>query len=287
MPSTISRVALFLVALAGAARADGDAPAAFPHMIAVTSIAAPSVTDDDDNHLISILTSLGATWCEAKPNGGVGQPLTIVLGEPTAIDVIAVRADDQAPLNTITSVTITADGTVHKETAVAGKDEVEVAIGGAPVSRISVVVTGHPQGDQDTNCVRRIELRTHPPSAIVFGVDAKAAAALEPAVVALEDAFRTCDRKGFAALAHPFTFTTVSEDNDGMKWHPHRYKTAAAAAKACKAKKLRHIATSLPRADLMVQVRIAGKIELLDDGMSWELELIDGQWRLRSVGEGG
>jgi hypothetical protein len=276
-------IALILVARAGAARADGDKP--FPHMIAVTSLTAPAAPVDPDQPLVRVLTGEGGDWCEPKPPGGVSHPLTITLAEPTAIDAIAVRQTSLSRFNAITSVEITADGKLYKQAA-AGKDEIVIAIGGAPVSSISVVVTGKPRGDIDDSCVSSIELRTTPPSAIALGVDAKAAAALEPTVVALERAFKRCDRKGLAALAHPFEFTTVDEDNDGMHWHPHTYKTAAAALKACKARKLAPIATSLPRDDLAVRATGPGKISLYGGFMTWDMELVDGAWRLVAVAEG-
>ena len=188
-----------------------------------------------------------SAWCEGKPDEGIGEGITIHLAKPTTIENIAIKPGVWmtpklfAANHQITGLEITTDdGRKLTASPAAKREEVEVKLGGAPVSRLVVKVTSVKKGKMNDSCITQIRLNDEE-QALAVGFDKAAATAfaatVKPAVAAMWDG--TCDAAKLAKYYDtPFKFTLVenthaSQERHRFKKHPKTLKTVAALAKWC------------------------------------------------------
>jgi hypothetical protein len=276
-------VAIAILGFAGGVRADAT-PTKFPPVIAVKSVTGPPRAGTTAPPPWEIVTRQPSShWCQ----DGTGETLAIALAAPAALDAVVVQLKvDAYHENAIKAIEVTAGDRVRTGKLKWKPDQIEVEIGGAPVSNILVKIAAVTKGESDITCVEKITLVTTPASAVVYGVDAKAAAALAPDVQAIRDALRACDKKLLARrLAFPFSIAHHLDLNDV----DHRYKrvtsfeNAAAVANACKTKELADATKALELQFVGIQATAAGKIDLLENTLFYVIELDGEHWKLRAI----
>jgi hypothetical protein len=282
----IMRCIWFVMLGVGALHGAADA-GVLPPPIAVKSASAASMTSSD-SPAWKLLMPSGSTWCQAGPGTRPGEPLAIALVAPTALSSVEVTLMNDSAANPIASAEVVADGKSFTAARSGDSREIDVKLSGAPVAQLVVRVTAKAKGSRDVNCVDRVQLRAAPGAAVVYGVSTSAAAALWPSVEAAKQALHSCSSKALAAqLAFPFENSWYTMDNDGMKERTATYKTAAAATKACKAKKFRSATATMKLVEPRLDSLDGGRLDVSEGGLVWRLELAGDHWRVRGFSEGG
>ena len=223
-------IAALLIAIAGPARADGIWK--LPPTVAVKDVTATSTFADkrdayaawralayeERSNMVHPEPVLWTAWCEGKKDEGIGERLTITLAEPTAIDRVRIAAGvwrtDRlfAANNRITAMTVLVDGK-PQVVKPAGKRWSEIKIVGK-VSTLSFQIDRVKKGRMNDSCIAGIDLmRGGRRLAPVIGVDARAAAALQPMVESTQRALAASDRAGLRALI-AFPFGNYNADMD-------------------------------------------------------------------------
>src|SRR5262249_7608343 len=182
-----------------------------------------------------------SAWCEGKPDEGIGEAAPLALVRPTKIKEVVLRPGFWKTEklfranNIVPGVELRTDDGRKKAVSLPAKPEpVTVALGGGPVSQLTVAIAKVKKGKMNDSCLSGVEVHTAPESVLVLGMDPALAAAIPRA----ERALASCDAKALAGVvAFPFAWAPLyDEDGDKENEGRHRvtYATAAAMAKACK-----------------------------------------------------
>lgn len=300
MPSSRTLVLLLLMTWSASASAE------VPEPIWVQSVTATSTFASKRNAYDPALTLVPRTswdkksdaprydsaWCEGKPDEGVGEAVTIALAVPATIDTIAIKPGVWmtpklfAANNRITGIEVTTDdGRTLTATPSGQREEVELKLGGAPVSKLVVKITSVKKGTMNDSCITHITLNGEAPVALGFDKTAAAAfsAAVNEAVPAIWD---TCDpvklRKYYDV---PFRFvllenTHSSDETRRFKKHTSTHATIDALAKWCKKMQLGGQASDVQTA---AKGSVAVTVETAETMQTMHLVWRDGQWRVTRI----
>lgn len=237
-------------------------------------------------------TRYDSAWCEGKPDEGVGEAITIELAVPTTIDTIAIKPGVWmtpklfAANNRITGLAITTDdGRTLEVTPSGEREEVELKLGGAPVSKLVVRITSVKKGKMNDSCITHITLNDEAPVAVGFDKAAATAfsGALEEAVPAI---WNTCDPAKLRAYYDvPFRFvvlenTHASDERRRFKKHPSTLATIDALATWCKKMQLGGQATELQTA---AKGTVAVSVETAETMQTMHFVWRRGQWRVTKI----
>jgi hypothetical protein len=283
--------------------------------IAVATVRGATASNDDDKFPVVLGATVTATsqlttakksyepwsvltgaenkfWCEGKPDEGLGESLTIHLSTATQIDKVSIWPGVQRSAelfranNRVTALDVTTDdGRVFHVAAGDEMKAAEVAIGGAPVTTLTVVIAAVIKGKHNDSCITAVSLTTTPDRPMLVGVDHDSAAALEPALVGLAKAFNGCDAAALGGLV-VFPISNHWVDDFG-RWHDETFKTATALAEACKHGRVFALFTDgahIHGGGLSVIGEDFGEVTINQARqVVWKLRLVGGGWKLTSL----
>jgi hypothetical protein len=278
-------VVALVLGLASPAVADDAFPAVVPVTVTATSTLTAKAKSYDAWHALAPDTMGARFWCEGKPDEGVGEALVIKLATPAKIDSIklAVGVWKTDALfhanNLVTGVDVIADGRKQSVTFPEDRQELEVAIGGAPVTELRLQIAKVKKGRMNDSCISSVKLDLANPSLILIGADRAQGAAFQPTVEAIAHALADCDE---ALLSKYARFPLAYEDTVR---HKVKYADAKAAAKGCKKVGFSTLA-ELKFGNATISTEAPGKIELREDVLSWRFVLDGGQWKLVGLEDG-
>ena len=254
-------------------------------------------------------------WCEGKADEGVGESVTVTLATATRIDKIAVAAgvhkSDRlfAANNRITRLEVIADGRPPLVVVLPKTRElVEIPVGGAPVSALTLRVAAVKKGRLNDTCLSAVDLfRGSQRLSPVQGFDAAALAALPRALGEMQYELEEGPDVGRMKrlFAFPFTYTDeVCVRGGGCPGETVVHATPAAVVKACDEffkieEDMRWEAVQVcpdganvdPEDDRPLTIETEGK-----DGVAvtfpshnelckqWRLVWGEGRWRLKEIG---
>jgi hypothetical protein len=183
-----------------------------------------------------------SAWCEGKPDEGIGEGVTITFVAPTPIATLTIKpgvwmTDKLFKANNIiTGLQVsTDDGRVVSVAPKPAREEVEVKLGGAPVTSLTVKITAVQKGKMNDSCISEIALDR----SAAMGFEAAAIAALPGAVDDVLDAVWGDGCKPdviakYAVYPLPFTMKTNYHGETGIVSSTRKLKSAADFAKVCK-----------------------------------------------------
>jgi hypothetical protein len=264
-----------IVATSAVASAGEDVPSV-PATVTVTASATSTLKDKHKTY--DAWYALGADptkfWCEGKPDEGIGEALVLTFATPVKIDSLTLRAGvwRSSELfhanNRITALDVVTDNGVKKVTLREEREDVDVAIGGAAVTKLELRIASVAKGKLNDTCISGVELHTSPESSIVL-VDA-AAPTLAPAFAKVWRAFGDCNEPALRAqLVFPFRYGDTK-----------RYADAKAVRKACKDLAFTSFMQSQ---SLHVKFEAPGKVRIEADTLEWHFALDHGTWKLVSL----
>jgi hypothetical protein len=272
------------IVLAPAVAVAGDAvPPEVPDVLGVTATATSTLAAK--GKAFDPWFALGGDptkfWCEGKSDEGVGEALVLKLSAPTKIESLVLRAgvwrspELFAANNRITELdVVTDDGRVKKVKLNDRREDVDVSLGRAPVTELRLEIAAVAKGKLDDTCISGVELHTSPPTSIVLGADAAAAAALAPAFAKVWHAFGACDEKALGAqLQFPFSY--------GETGRAKHYANAKAVRKACKDGAFSSFQPAT--ASLHLRSTAPGKVVVATDTLEWRFALAAGAWKLTNL----
>jgi hypothetical protein len=256
------RTWLVLLWLCGAARADE-----LPPPVAVKSVA----TTSNDAEAWKVVAATNGTWCQAAVSPS--EALTVTFAAPTKIAAISIRSEAS-----VTSAEAIADGASfkgsHADDKSLGQNTIAIKLGDAAITTLVVKLTGSGHA-----CADRIDLGVR----VVFGADAST---LWSDVRAAKAALASCKAKQLAAaFVVPFTATSPTMTNDGMKWKTLKWTTAAKLATGCKNKMLDMWNDSIKLVDPTLESTSPTTLDIQEDA-TWHLEWVDGHWKVQSFSQG-
>lgn len=310
MKGSLALAVVVLLSSAHGVRADDDSP---PEPLWVESVTASSTLADKHdayNPALTLVPKLGtdkagairydSAWCEGKKDEGIGEGVTITLTRPTTIAKITIKPGvwmTQALFdanNVVTGLAVTTDdGRTLTASPAAKREQVELALGGAPVKRLVVKITAVKKGKMNDSCISEITFGDDNTPAV--GFDAAAVAAYPKAVkelwgtlfAATDDAARCAPAVLAKYVDFPFTYVEVEntlahDEKKRFVRHPHTFKTAAAWQKACNAGQFLGGASTL--AGTSVETDGVGKLGVHFDmamaSQTMRLAWRGGAWRL-------
>jgi hypothetical protein len=260
--------------------AAGELPDVVPITVTATSTLAKTKTKTYDAWYVLAPDNVGDRfWCEGKPDEGVGETVVIKLATPAKIDslTLAVGVWKTDALfhanNIVTGVDVIADGRTQSVAFPEDRTQVEVTLGGAPVSELRLQIAKVKKGRMNDSCIDSVKLNMASPSLILIGADRAQGAGFAPTVKAIAQAITDCDE---SLLRQHVRFPLAYEDTVP---HKNRYANAKAAAKACKSGTFSSVA-GLELDIAKVVTDTPGTIELRADVFAWKLVLDGGQWKL-------
>jgi hypothetical protein len=222
-------------------------------------------------------------WCEGKPDEGIGEALVLKLAVATTIESLTLRAGVwRSPElfhanNRITELTIvTDDGRTKKVPIREERENVDVALGGAPVKQLELRIAAVTKGKADDTCISGVELHTNPASGLVLVTTSAPALADELAKV--WRAFGDCTEAALRTeVQYPFAL-------DETWTHAKHYKDAKALRKACKDGAFSTF--EIHTTSLQVKTEGPNKASLQDEVLVWHFALVSGAWKLASLEDG-
>ena len=256
---------------------------------------------------------LWSAWCEGKPDEGIGEGITITLGEATQIEKVRIAPGVWRTKklfdanNRITELEVIADGKSQKVKGGEWNDWVEATVN-AKVKTVVVKISGVTKGKMNDSCIAGIDLsvgdrRLTP----IIGYDPTQFAALVPSLVTIQKALADPDKKGLESLIEfPFSAADSEAFSSGFGGSSVRSANWAALVKRCKDYK----AKSDKAGDDMIDPKgcpqpanfdpdddrpssiTVGKPGFLsvqwnshkDTGYQWELHWDKDKWKLRGIG---
>jgi hypothetical protein len=180
-----------------------------------------------------------SAWCEGKPDEGIGEGITITFVKPTVIGDLSIKPGvwmTEKLFKTNNIITglevVTNDGRKLTATPKPTREDVELTLGGAAITSLTVRITSVQKGKMNDSCISEIHLDQTP----VLGFDRPAVDAY--ATVARElpkGAWRGCDAQVMTKYAvfplpHVHEIQLGSGNTDRKSY---KHKTAAAFAKWC------------------------------------------------------
>jgi len=239
---------------------------------------------------------IDSAWCEGKPDEGIGESITITFERPTKIQTMRVKPGVWMTQklfdanNIITGLEVaTDDGRKQTVTVPPKRAEVEVKLGGAPITSLVVKVTSVKKGKMNDSCLSEITFDDH-----VVGVGFEKAATSSYAA-ALADIHKAlwngCDNKLFAKyFLFPFTYverenTHSSDEKWRFKDHKRTLKTEAALVAHCKNSGMGGGPTE-PTNDTLDTVRngeVSLQVELAEVTQMIHMAWRDGAWRVTKI----
>jgi len=201
---------------------------------------------------------------------------------PASIDAIAVFPSANA--SRLTGLDVIADGRTQR-VAKRGST-IDVPLKGKPISKLVLKVATFDKNAAPAACIKTLQFEGDPAPGVVYGVSAGEAAALEPRVIAIRAALRTCTKLG-DALAFPFTYARRTMTRNGLDEKKETFADVARATVACKRRQFAPLVKSMRLSDdTIVSSGAPGQVTVLVlDGDPWNLELRRGKWVLASVGD--
>jgi hypothetical protein len=274
MKTTLLGALATIASVGHAARADR----VLQPLVGVASVTVSSEVKDGDNPSWKIAS--GGEWCVLTPSRGVGESVAIAFDPPAKLDGVAM-SNVGGQTNVVSAIEVTVDGRAQRivaKTEGVGASTLVAKLDGKPIGKLVVKIAAIDKGAAEATCMRAIELQATPQPSTVYGVIAADVAALEPRVIAIRDALRSCKGLG-DALVFPFEHHELTMDQNGMKELVHPYKTAAAATTACKKKKLAPIVEALTE-NASVDPKGPGEVAIAS---RWRVKLVDKTWKLVRV----
>ena len=309
------KYALASILLAGSAIAHADtAPGdSAPEPIWVEVVTATSTLADKHdayNPTLTLVPKLGtdkktgdlrydSAWCEGKKDEGIGEAITIKLARPMVIPKVTIKAGvwmTQALFDANNQVTgleiVTDDGRKLPVTASDKRTEVEVAVGGAPVSSVVVRITSVKKGKMNDSCISEITFGDDP---IAVGFDANAVATFPAVTRELwatlfnpAEGATQCDAKVLAKYVDfPFSYvelenTLAHDEAKRFVKHRHTLPTAAAWEKACKANQFLGGGSTLPSTKIEAYGvgQLGVRFEMAMTSQAMRMVWRGGKWRL-------
>jgi hypothetical protein len=272
----VRAVVLVLAVAAAPAVADDRAPE-FPHVVAVTATATSTATSKTASHEPWLVLGSDPTkvWCEGKSDEGIGEALVLHFAAPTAVTSLTLRAGVwQSPdlfrvFNRITELRVVGDDGFAKTVKLREEREnVDVQID-RTVSELRLEIAAVAKGKSNDTCISGVDVHTDPASSLVIGVDAKAAAAFEPAFATTWQVLMTCDETALRnALQYPFVYV-------------HRYGDAKAVRKACKDKLFTAFQPRDPA--LHLKLEAPAKVMVGTGTLEWHFVWSGKSWKLASL----
>ena len=289
---------VLICVLVGTASADDPKAEDFPALSGVT-VSATSVLRGKLNydawHVLSPGLDHARFWCEGKPDDGIGEALTISFPEAEKVPFVVIYAgvwkSEQLfrANNIVTDVdVVTDDGRTIHATPGDKMDKVKVAIGGAPVKRLTFKIAKVKRGKMTDSCLSEIEIGDSYRDRIT-NVTAAQVDALVPTLVAINRALGACDTTSLKSrIAFPFSHTDwLGEDqHDNDHYKTYRYNSITELAGACSAKGKKGFGTLPPPISAHIEVVNdgSGKITIIDTNpephIRWRLELRGDHWML-------
>jgi len=293
---------------------------ALPPILGIKRVTATSTFDDKSRHDLygawrtvdyaSVADrALGASvpvtaWCEAKPDEGVGQGVTIEFASPTQVDAIKVAAGvwKTARLfesnNRIASLDVTIDGKMATVKPPLTRTWIELPVRRS-ISTISLTIAGVTKGKMNDSCISGVAfVRNGESLAVVRGMDAAALDDLPRAVVAIQQALQPPRRVGLEKLLDfPFALREMASAEVGQA-DPLEYASWKALDAACQ--RAEHAATPVESimcpqaagafegATAAVRTLAPGRLEIVSPpfrGMRalWRLHWHGGSWHLAAI----
>src|SRR5207248_8924964 len=137
------------------------------------------------------------------------------------------------------------------------------------VSELRLEIAAVAKAKINDTCISGVDVHADPASALVIGVDAAAAAALEPAFATTWQVLSTCDETGLrSALQFPFVYG-------------RRYGDAKAARKACKDKLFSAFQPRDPA--LRLKPEAPAKVMIAAGTLEWHFVLAGKTWKLATL----
>jgi hypothetical protein len=234
-----------------------------------------------------------SAWCEGKPDEGLGEAITITFARPTPIETLSIKPGVWMTEklfkanNIITGLEIvTDDGRKLTATPKPVREDVEIKVGGAPVTTLTVKITSVQKGKMNDSCISEIAFDAMP----AIGFEPAAIAAFPGAVNEILDGIwdGACKPDVIAKYAvFPLTFMMKENTHgrNGTIATPRKLKSAAEFAKFCKRSDLGGNAwgteDSPPTANLKGEISVM--FSLTETMQSLRLAWRDGRWRLVAV----
>jgi len=222
------------------------------------------------------------SWCEGKPDEGIGEELVLAFGSPTKVDEIDLIAGvDKSPAlfaanNQPTAIDIiTDDGRTITAAPSADRGFVEAAIGGAPTKTLKLRIAKVKRGRMNDTCISEITIDAAK-RPVLIGVTAQQYAQLGPALDGMWKAINGCDDAAAKQyIRYPLPVETTG-NNDHMV--TKKLADAAAFVRACKKGNLPTY--NEMTLDMKLEIDGMAALTLRDDTLAWRLALVDGAWKL-------
>jgi hypothetical protein len=208
-------------------------------------------------------------WCEGNADEGLGETLVLKLAAPTKVDSLTIRAGMwQSPelfhsANRITELRITTDDGFDKTvTFREERENVDVKID-HKVGELRLQIATVAKGKVNDTCISAVDIHTDPESQVIVGLEADAAAAIDPAFVKSWKALDHCDDVALKDL---------------LRFPFGGYGDAKAVKKACKAGAFK--AFVAPDLALRLKSPAHDQMNLVTNTLEWQFVRAGKTWKL-------
>ena len=236
------------------------------------------------------------TWCEGRPDAGIGEGVTLVFAEPTSIDTIEIAAGDwrspkhlrerNRPIELRVSIDDAAPIVATPPPSEQAEPWFVVPLPKTKVTTLAIRVAAVRAGAVDDSCLSAVRLRrAGKPLVPVIGVPPAAVLALPEALRLSNDAVAGREAEALLrALAFPFTYVHRESVRavDGVRDRSYPFADVVSLRAAC-SKARAHCPEPFDGPELLLDTGKPGHVEVTGrDGRheTWHFVWREERWRL-------